>query len=118
MKLKNRLDYRARRHRRIRRKIRGTAERPRMSVAISNRHIHIQFIDDGAGSTLASVSSTGEGNGFKSINVTAAQTIGKRAAEAAKAKGITQAVFDRGGRKYHGRVKAIAEAARAGGITL
>lgn len=89
-----------------------------MSVAISNRHIHIQFIDDGTGSTLASVSTTGEGNGFKSINVTAAQAVGRRAAEAAKAKGITQVVFDRGGRKYHGRVKAIAEAARAGGITL
>ncbi|MDD5482722.1 MAG: 50S ribosomal protein L18 [Kiritimatiellae bacterium] len=117
MKLKNRLDYKRRRHNRLRQKVRGSAGRPRMSVCISNRHIYIQFIDDETGSTLASFSTAGLKNESK-LNVAAAEAAGRKAAEMAAGKGIKQAVFDRGGLAYAGRIKAIAEAARKTGIRL
>lgn len=117
MKLKNRLDYKHRRHCRLRQKVRGSAARPRMSVCVTNKHAYVQFIDDDRGSTLAAVSTIKlkEKIGF---NLAAAKELGSKAAAAALSKGIKQAVFDRGGRAYSGRVKAIAEAARATGIKI
>jgi large subunit ribosomal protein L18 len=107
------------RHWRIRKKIIGSKERPRMSVCFSNQHIHVQFIDDKAGLTLAAISTVGKkgvarpkSNG----NVTSAKAIGTKAAEAAKGKGITAVVFDRGQARYHGKVKALADAAREAGL--
>lgn len=98
---------------RLRQKIRGTAVRPRMSVTVSNRRIYVQFMDDDRAATLASVSTLG-GDGKK--NVGAAQDLGKRAAAAAVKKGIRSVVFDRGGSQFHGRVKAVADAAREAGL--
>src|SRR5580658_5746822 len=98
-------------HQRIRRKLRGTAERPRLAVFRSVAHIYAQVIDDTAGATLVSASSVAKGG-----NVAAAKTIGKLVAERAKEKGIGKVVFDRGGYIYHGRVKALADAARAAGL--
>ncbi len=118
MKVKNRQDAQKRRHLRIGVKVRGTAERPRMCVKITNRHIHVQFIDDRAAATLASASTTQAENKIEKLNVSAAGAIGKKASEAARSKGIVAAVFDRGGHAYHGRIKAIAEAARAAGIKI
>jgi large subunit ribosomal protein L18 len=115
MKLKTRNDYRARRHQRVRRKIEGTSDRPRVSVMVSLKHIYVQFIDDLAGRTLVSVSSKAAG---LSKNVPGATELGKMAATQAREKGITTCVFDRGGYRYHGRVKAIADALRESGITL
>ena len=103
-------------HERIRKKMQGTAERPRLNVYRSLNHIYVQVIDDLHGKTLVSAS-TAEGEGKKSGgNVAAAKQIGKAIAERAKAKGITKVVFDRGGYIYHGRVKALADAAREGGL--
>ena len=107
---------RLRRHRRVRGKISGTAARPRLDVFRSAKHIYAQVIDDVAGNTLVSASSLDkeiEGNGG---NKTAARAVGKLVAERAKAKGIETVVFDRGGYLYHGRVKALAEGAREGGL--
>ena len=107
---------RVKRHQRVRSKVSGTAERPRLSVFRSENHIYAQIIDDVAGSTLCSASSveTGfEGNGG---NCEAAAKIGKLIAERAVAKGIEEVVFDRGGNIYHGRVKALADGAREGGL--
>jgi large subunit ribosomal protein L18 len=105
------------RHWRIRKKVIGTRERPRMSVCFSNQNIHVQFIDDAAGVTLAAASTVAKGGGGKSAaNVTSAKIIGARAAEAAKGKGIKQVVFDRGTQRYHGKVKALADAAREAGL--
>ncbi|NLE66655.1 MAG: 50S ribosomal protein L18 [Lentisphaerae bacterium] len=118
MKVKNRQDAQKRRHLRIGNRVRGTAERPRMCVKITNRHIHVQFIDDRAAATLAAASTTQAGNKVEKLNVAAAVAIGRKASEAARSKGIAAAVFDRGGHVYHGRVRAIAEAARAAGIKL
>lgn len=95
----------------------GTPERPRMCVRVTQQHIYVQFIDDRKAISLAAVSTLQEGASGK-LNVATAQALGKKAAEAALAKGIRQVVFDRGGHKYNGRVKAIAEAARASGIKL
>ncbi len=117
MKLKTRLDYKMRRHLRLRKKVRGSAARPRMSVCITNKHVYIQFIDDDAGSTLASFSTLCLEEG-KKLNVATAKEVGKKAAEAALAKGIKQVVFDRGGQVYSGRIKAIAETAREMGIKI
>jgi len=117
MKLKTRLDYKLRRHRRLRKKVRGSAVRPRMSVCITNKHIYIQFIDDEAGNTLASFSTVCLDQ-EKKLNVATAKEVGKKAVEAALGKGIKQVVFDRGGRAYSGRIKAIAETAREMGIKL
>ena len=107
-------------HERIRRKLRGSAARPRLAVFRSVAHIYAQVIDDAGGTTLVSASSVDEGGrGAASKsggNVAAAKAIGKLVAERAKEKGITKVVFDRGGYQYHGRVKALADAARAAGL--
>ncbi|MGO9262953.1 MAG: 50S ribosomal protein L18 [Bryobacteraceae bacterium] len=107
---------RSRIHRRIRRKLRGTAERPRLAVFRSVAHIYAQVIDDTAGATLVSASSVDKGGKTNGGNVAAAKAIGKLVAEKAKEKGIGKVVFDRGGYIYHGRVKALADAARAAGL--
>ena len=107
---------RLKRHKRVRAHISGTAERPRLDVFRSAKHIYAQVIDDVKGNTLVSASSVEkdfEGNGG---NVEAAKKIGSKIAERALAKGIEEVVFDRGGYIYHGRVKALAEAAREGGL--
>ncbi len=105
-------------HDRIRKKVMGTAERPRLNVYRSLNHIYVQVIDDLKGVTLVSAS-TAEGKKearAKGGNVASAKAIGKNVAERAKAKGITKVVFDRGGYIYHGRVKAVADAAREAGL--
>lgn len=104
---------------RIRKKVVGTKERPRMSVRFTNQNIYIQFVDDMAGVTLASTSTIAKGLEDRdklAANVKSAQRIGALAAEAAKQKGIQNVVFDRSGSRYHGKVKALAEAARQGGL--
>lgn len=112
MKKKNPAAYRKRRQMRMRRRLSGTAERPRMCVYVSNKNLYVQFIDDEAAATLASVSTLGEGG----KNVDAAAEIGRQAAEAAKAKGIEHVVFDRAGFRYGQRLKALADAAREAGL--
>jgi large subunit ribosomal protein L18 len=109
---------RIRRHRRVRKKVHGTAARPRMAVFRSNKHISVQVIDDDAGVTLAAASTTepdqrAAGGG---ATVPAATRVGELAAQRALAAGIDTVVFDRGGFAYHGRVAAIAEAARTAGL--
>jgi large subunit ribosomal protein L18 len=111
--------HRRRVHERVRTKVTGTTERPRLSVYRSLDHIYAQVIDDHSGKTLVSASSVDtdtkknlKGGG----NVAAAKVIGKAIAERAKAAGVTKVVFDRGGYKYHGRVKALADAAREAGL--
>jgi large subunit ribosomal protein L18 len=104
-------------HRRIRRKLRGTPERPRLAVYRSLNHIYAQVVDDEAGRTLVSASSVEKDASSKSGgNIASARQIGRTIAERAKAKGITKVVFDRGGYHFHGRVKALAEAAREAGL--
>ena len=114
-------EIRKRIHARIRRKLSGTAERPRLNVYRSVAHIYAQVIDDRGGRTIASASSVDKetkknlkGGG----NIASAKAVGKIIAERAKAAGVTQVVFDRGGYKYHGRVKALADAAREAGLTF
>jgi large subunit ribosomal protein L18 len=104
---------RLRRHRRVRRRVTGTAERPRLAVFRSNRQIYAQLIDDHAGRTLAAAGSLAGGEGDKKA---AARRVGADLAARAKAAGITSVVFDRGGYQYQGRVRALAEAAREGGL--
>ena len=109
---------RLRRHRRVRGKISGTAERPRLDVFRSSKHIYAQIIDDVAGVTLASASTMDKDfEGFGG-NIEAATKVGNAVAKKALEKGITTVVFDRGGFVYHGRVKALAEGAREGGLVL
>ena len=104
-------------HRRLRRKVEGTTDRPRLCVFRSLKHIYAQVIDDSQGRTLASASSGGEGSAQASGgNLAGAKAVGRVIAERAKAKGIQKVVFDRGGYHYHGRVKALAEAAREAGL--
>jgi large subunit ribosomal protein L18 len=110
---------RLRRRNHVRRKITGTPERPRLTVFRSSKHIYAQLIDDLAGRTLAAASSlTPEVHKDLSYggNIKAAKAVGERLAAVAKEKGITKAAFDRGSYRYHGRVKALAEAANAGGL--
>ena len=110
-----------RRRWRIRKKVHGTVERPRMSVRMSNKNIYVQFIDDESGHTLASVSSKAksvENREKLAANVGSAKEIGKLAGEAAKAAGFETAVFDRNGARYHGKVKALADAAREAGLKI
>jgi large subunit ribosomal protein L18 len=108
---------RIRRHARARKKVHGTTERPRLAVFRSNKHIVVQVIDDSTGRTLASASSHEKANKTTSTaNVETSTSIGKLVAERAKAAGITKVVFDRGGYIYHGRIAAVAEAARAAGL--
>ncbi len=105
---------------RARKKITGTAERPRMSVRFTGRNIHVQFIDDGAGVTIAAATTMAKSLGAERTamraNAQCAARIGKLAAEAAMGKGIKHVVFDRSGARYHGKVKALADAAREAGL--
>lgn len=110
-------EVRQRIHKRIRRRLSGTAERPRLAIYRSLNHIYAQIIDDRAGRTVIAASSTQETAGVKNGgNVAGAKAIGKLVAERAIALGIKQVVFDRGGYLYHGRIKALADAARAAGL--
>ena len=106
-----------RRKRRVRKKISGTAERPRLSVFRSSRHVYAQVIDDVSGLTLVSASSFEKGN-HKVANVDNCAEIGKTIADRCKAKNISSIVFDTNGNKYHGRVKALAEGARENGLNF
>ena len=113
---KRRLD-RTKRHYRIRKTLHGTAQRPRLAVYRSNRHITAQLIDDSAGHTLAAAASTEQTLRPQSNStITTATKVGSTLAERAKALGIETAVFDRGGFRYHGQVAALADAAREGGL--
>ena len=109
---------RLKRHARVRSKISGTAARPRLNVFRSSQHIYAQVIDDIAGVTLACASSMDKDFTSYGGNIEAAKAVGQAVAKAAIAKGITEVVFDRGGYLYHGRVKALAEGAREGGLVL
>lgn len=114
---KSRADIRHGVHSRIRKKVRGTATRPRLAVFRSVNHIYAQIIDDGNGKTLASASTTEKALGLKSGgNVEGAKGVGKAIAERAKKAGIESVVFDRGGYVYHGRVKALIDASREAGL--
>jgi large subunit ribosomal protein L18 len=104
------------RHRRIRKKISGTSERPRLAVYKSCRHVHAQLIDDVAGHTLAQATTQQADLGAKGCNVEAAKVIGAAIAKRASDQGIKKAVFDRGGYPFHGVVKALADSAREGGL--
>jgi ribosomal protein L18, bacterial type len=113
----NRAEIRTAIHHRIRRKVKGSTERPRLAIYRSSNHIYAQVIDDRQGQTLVSASSTEQDlRGNTGGNVEAARRIGQAIAERALAKGIEQVVFDRGGYLYHGRVKALTDAARAAGL--
>jgi large subunit ribosomal protein L18 len=117
MTVKTKQAARLKRRRRVRAKVSGTAERPRISVFRSNRGVSVQLIDDVAGRTLAAVNWTEEA--FKGLSgVEQAKQVGSTLAERAQAAGITAAVFDRGGYQYHGRVQALADGAREGGLNF
>ena len=106
-----------RRARRVRRSVQGTSARPRLSVYRSLRHIYAQVVDDSTGCTLVAASTKSPGiEGAYGGNIKAAKQVGALLAKMAKEKSITAVVFDRGGRKYHGRIKALADAAREGGL--
>jgi large subunit ribosomal protein L18 len=111
----SRTEARRRRHFRVRKKVFGTADRPRLAVYRSNRYIYAQVIDDSSGRTLAAASSREKAVG-KSLTVATAAEVGKLVGARAKDEGISAVVFDRGGYPYHGRVKALAEAARKEGL--
>src|SRR5689334_13101006 len=106
------------RHARLRKKVAGTPERPRLAVHFSGQHIYAQVIDDLAGKTIASANTTESGLKVQKprANAATAASVGKLVAERAKAKNVTKVVFDRGGFIYHGKVKALADAAREGGL--
>ena len=119
MKIKTKEDIRQRIKARIRKKLSGTPARPRLAVFRSQSHIYAQLIDDEANRTLCTASSLDKelkAMGKRGANVAAAQAVGKLVAERAKEKGVSAVVFDRGGFQYHGRVKALADAARAAGL--
>lgn len=107
-------EYLKRRHWRIRKKVIGTAETPRMCVKKTNKHIYVQFIDDDKGHTLAAASTVEKE--FSGSNVTTAEELGRVAAERGKSAGIERVVFDRSGFRYHGKIQAIADAARKAGL--
>lgn len=109
MSIKTKKEFRVRRHLRVRNKVQGTAERPRMAIFRSNKRIEVQFIDDDAKLTLAGASSKGK-------NAEAAKELGARAAELAKSKGIEAVVFDRGGFAYGQNLKILADSAREAGL--
>jgi large subunit ribosomal protein L18 len=119
MRIEKKQKLRQLRRWRIRKTVVGSQERPRMAVYFSGKHIYVQFIDDSAGRTLAAASTRSknvpDGKALKA-NVTSAQTIGKVAAEVARGKGIEKVVFDRAGARYHGKIKALADAAREAGL--
>jgi len=106
-------------HRRIRKKVAGTAQRPRLAVHFSGKHIYAQVIDDDAGCTIAAASTAERsllGETKARANQVAAELVGKAIAERSRAKNLDQVVFDRGGFRYHGKMKVLADAARAGGL--
>src|SRR5215471_10829723 len=108
-----------RRHWRVRKKLSGTKERPRMSVCFTNKNIHVQFVDDVAGVTLAAASTTSKATPDRdklAANAASAKVLGSLAAQTALGKGIKQVIFDRGSSRYHGKVKALADAAREAGL--
>ncbi|HEY5076266.1 MAG TPA: 50S ribosomal protein L18 [Acidimicrobiia bacterium] len=112
-------DHRGRRHRRVRKKVTGTAARPRLAVFRSSKHIYAQAIDDLTGRTLVSASTMeADLRSGATATVDAAKAVGALLGERAQAAGITTVVFDRGGFKYHGRVAAVADGARTAGLTL
>jgi large subunit ribosomal protein L18 len=111
----NRKEQRALRHRRLRQRIKGTAERPRMAICISNKHIYVQFIDDDAMQTIAATSTL---KMDKACNLETAKLVGEQAAGVAKEKGISLVVVDRGGNKFHGRVKQLVDSAVAAGLKI
>jgi len=113
---KQRVTARGRVKVRIRRKVNGTADRPRLAVFRSLKYIYAQVIDDASGKTIASASSREKDSGAKGANAAAAKAVGALIAKKAKDKGITQVVFDRGGYVYHGNIKALADAARENGL--
>jgi len=119
MRIEKKQKLRQLRRWRIRKKVQGTAERPRMAVCFTGKNIYVQFVDDLARKTLAAASTRGkkgaESSGLKA-NVTGAKKVGAIAAEAARGKGISKVVFDRAGARYHGKVKALADAAREAGL--
>jgi large subunit ribosomal protein L18 len=119
MRTEKKLKLAARRHMRVRRKVRGTADRPRMSACFTGKHIYVQFVDDLAGRTLASTSTrlkSPEPGVRLGANVVGAKRLGQLAAEVARGQGIERVVFDRGSAAYHGKVKALADAAREAGL--
>lgn len=114
---KSRADIRQGVHSRIRKKVRGTADRPRLAVFRSLNHIYAQVIDDGSGKTLATASTIEKSLGLKTGgNIDAAKAVGKAIAERAQKAGVSSVVFDRGGYVYHGRVKALLDATREAGL--
>lgn len=118
MLAKAKRESRQRRHRRVRKKIHGAADRPRLAVYRSNRHIYAQLVDDATGRTLvaaSSLDSEAHGDGDKKA---AAKRVGELIAKRAKEAGVERVVLDRGGRLYHGRVRSVAEAAREGGLKI
>ncbi|MBR2713160.1 MAG: 50S ribosomal protein L18 [Kiritimatiellae bacterium] len=110
----NRKVQRQKRHLRLRQRVIGTAERPRMSICVTNKNMYVQFIDDDAGKTLAQANSLKD----EKANLTVAKALGAKAAEAAKAAGISIVVVDRGGNKYTGRIAAIVDAAVEAGLSI
>jgi large subunit ribosomal protein L18 len=117
--LRSRNKLRVRRHDRIRKRLKGSAERPRLSVFRSLHHVYAQVIDDATGRTVVAASTREKAvaDGLKSkASTAAAQRVGEIVAQRAKEKGVTAVVFDRGGYKYHGRIKALADAARSAGL--
>jgi large subunit ribosomal protein L18 len=117
MATKNKADIRRGVHSRIRKKVRGSAERPRLAVFRSLNHIYAQVIDDDSGKTLATASTTEKAlTGSTGGNIAAAQQVGKTIAERALAAGVSNVVYDRGGYVYHGRVKALLDATREAGL--
>ena len=112
-------EARAKRHRRVRKRVSGTTERPRLAVFRSNRHIYAQVIDDTTGRTLAAASTAEpELRSGSTATVDAAKAVGQLIGERAKAAGISRVVFDRGGFRYHGRVAALCDGARAAGLEV
>jgi|SRR4051812_12206607 large subunit ribosomal protein L18 len=119
MAVKSKSDARARRHARLRKKVVGTSERPRLVVTRSARHVFVQLVDDSKGHTVASASTLeADLRGADGDKTDKARKVGELVAERAKAAGVTDAVFDRGGNRYAGRVAAIADGAREGGLNL
>ena len=119
MAVKTKSQARSRRHARLRKKIVGSAERPRLVVTRSARHVFVQIVDDSRGHTVASASTLGSDlRGFDGDKTAKARKVGELVAERAKAAGVSDVVFDRGGNRYAGRVAAIADGAREGGLNL
>ena len=117
--VRNRVASRTRRHLRVRKRIRGSAAAPRLVVSRSSRHVFVQVIDDVAGRTLASASTMeADLRSLDGDKTAKSKRVGELVAERAKAAGVSAVVFDRGGNKYHGRVAAVAEGAREGGLVL